>query len=113
MDINEPDIYMRKPILVKVWQVDNNNIAALAEKCKGAIKGKDGGKYIFLNFPKLQGEQNERYKRAYIGDYVVALNDRHFRFYTEDALKSSYDSVNITLNHTHQLVEKLGSLFKD
>lgn len=112
MDINEPAIYIRKPLMVKVWQVDNNNIAALAEKCKGVIKGKDGGKYIFLNFPKLQGEQSERFKRAYIGDYVVALTDRHFRFYTEEALKTAYDSVNISLSHTHQLFEKLEKIFK-
>lgn len=112
MTINEPHIFVRKPHVVKVWPVDSDNMAELAEKCKGAIRGKDGGKYIYLNFPKLQGDQNERFKKAYIGDYVVQMSDRHFRFYTEDSLKAAYDPVNTTLSHTHQIIENLIKFLK-
>lgn len=91
----ETQKYVRKAFEVDVAQVSAENLAAIAEWCGGAIKstpskpGRPGTRYVEVDVHK---PQDERYKRAMIGDYIL-WNGKSFKVYLQNAFKNSFIAV--------------------
>lgn len=86
-------LYIRKPLIVRASRVTEENMADLAKKCKGQVKGTGQNRHIFVDFPRTH---HVRLKMAYVGDFVVSI-ENSYKFYTEKALKDSFEKLPVAL----------------
>jgi hypothetical protein len=86
--------FVRKPFYVDGIRVTKENMAEVAEWCKGTLKETD---------PKVAGKRpspfievevhrpaNDRQRRAFIGDWVLE-SENGFKVYTDQALRSTFE----------------------
>jgi hypothetical protein len=90
MAIN-PRSYVRKPFVVDAERVKDDNIAEVAEWCRGEVlTDTDGRLYIAVN---VKNPINERQSKAFVGDWVLFAG-RGFKVYTNAAFTRSYEVAN-------------------
>lgn len=83
----ETKTFIRKSFLVKAVQVTRENIAEVAEWCKGTIRNNPKGTYIDVD---VKHPMTPKQTKAYIGDHVL-LSDKGFKIYTDGAFQTHFD----------------------
>lgn len=84
--------YIRKPLIVDVIQVTDENFEAVADWCQGEIKPQgdgDHGRYIFV---RVHSPRNPRQTKAYVGDWIL-YTERGYKVYTTKAFEASFERV--------------------
>lgn len=84
--------YIRKPLIVDVIQVTDENFEAVADWCQGEIKPQgdgDHGRYIFV---RVHSPRNPRQTKAYVGDWIL-YTERGYKVYTTKAFEASFELV--------------------
>jgi hypothetical protein len=82
--------FARKPFYVDAVRVSENNIAEVAEWCKGTIKTtEEGAQFIEV---EVYRPINDRQTQAHIGDWVLYAGNG-FKVYTPKAFDKSFERV--------------------
>lgn len=91
--------FQRKPFLVDCVQVTEENMAEVAEWCKGTVTSTDSA--IAEKFKKkvqtwiqveTQQPMNDRQKQAFVGDWILYAN-HGFKIYTPNAFERTFEPV--------------------
>lgn len=79
--------FVRRIFYVDAVSVTEDNIADIAEWCKGTVKADGAHSYIKV---RVDRPVNGRQTKAFIGDWVVFAG-RGFKVYTQKAFANSFD----------------------
>jgi hypothetical protein len=91
-----PQTYVRKPFLVKVFVVTDENLEYVASWCGGTVQQKtDGPRYIKV--PVLK-PMNDRHTEAFVGDSVLKSGTT-FKVYLSRAFNANFDLVAAINDH--------------
>lgn len=91
--------FVRKPFGVQAVEVKEENMAEVAQWCRGEIRteaarnGRPIRRYIKVG---VKRPLEERQTKAYVGDFVVVAKDpniRGFKVYTPRAFDQTYDEL--------------------
>jgi hypothetical protein len=103
--------FVRKPFYVDGIRVTKENMAEVAEWCKGTlketepkVKGKKPSPFIEV---EVHRPANDRQRRAFVGDWVLQA-ENGFKVYTDVALKATFE---IAVLNSDDAVAKLQQKF--
>lgn len=93
--------FVRKPQFVDAIEVTEENIAEVAEWCKGEVRtqqilGGDGETEQYIKV-KVHRPLTDRQTKAFVGDRVVYAN-KGYKVYPEKAFARTFDKVEESAN---------------